>query len=185
MGKRSGSFLVITAAFFLCAFSIYQLLFTNVLAQEGPNWHKGLPKQYKSKWLVHDLNRPKPRPVTPGTKPGEAPSDAIVLFNGKDMSQWVGTKRGIWKVEKGYMEVNNTGNIRSLMDPPLWVVAETPRLCHVSGLSRHGTWRSRCGSLPCSGAHVRGLDRHDLLTYRAASASRACLRAPLRAGQTR
>src|SRR5258708_12636696 len=31
---------------------------------------------------------PQPRYVDPG-KPGEAPSDAVVLFSGKDMSEWV------------------------------------------------------------------------------------------------
>ncbi|HEX3821548.1 MAG TPA: hypothetical protein VHW45_14535, partial [Candidatus Sulfotelmatobacter sp.] len=43
---------------------------------------------------IHDLNRPLPPVITPGTastqeKPGAAPSDAVVLFDGKDLSQWV------------------------------------------------------------------------------------------------
>jgi hypothetical protein len=46
-----------------------------------------LPDQ---KWLVHDHARPQPRKVTPGTPipTHSAPSDAIVLFDGKDLSQW-------------------------------------------------------------------------------------------------
>ncbi len=46
-----------------------------------------LPDQ---KWLVHDHSRTQPRKVTPG-KPiptMSAPSDAIVLFDGKDLSKW-------------------------------------------------------------------------------------------------
>jgi hypothetical protein len=60
---------------------------------------------------VHDPARPHPRVVTPAPQIGGAPSDAIVLFDGKDLSQWVSTKAGsaglpaAWKVENGYFEV--------------------------------------------------------------------------------
>ena len=42
-------------------------------------------------WHVHDGDRPQPPVVTPGTcstqeTPGKAPSDAVVLFDGKDLS---------------------------------------------------------------------------------------------------
>ena len=42
------------------------------------------------KWLVHDHSRPQPRKVTPGQPipTMSAPSDAIVLFDGKDLSRW-------------------------------------------------------------------------------------------------
>jgi len=52
--------------------------------------------------------------VTPGTTPGAPPSDAIVLFDGKDLSKWAqagqGADRGKtvdakWKVGDGYFEV--------------------------------------------------------------------------------
>ena len=39
-------------------------------------------------WHVHDPDRPHPPVVTPATTPGGPPSDAIVLFDGKDLSQW-------------------------------------------------------------------------------------------------
>jgi len=71
------------------------------------------------KWKVHDDKRPQPKVVTPGTestqeKPGAAPSDAIMLFDGTDLSGWekVGGGEPGWKVENGYMEVvPKTGNI--------------------------------------------------------------------------
>jgi hypothetical protein len=46
-----------------------------------------LPDQ---KWLVHDHARPQPRKVTPGLPipTPSAPSDAIALFDGKDLSKW-------------------------------------------------------------------------------------------------
>lgn len=72
------------------------------------------------KWKVHDGHRPQPRVVTPGTNstsvaPGEIPSDAIVLFDGTDLSHWIGRDgEAAWKVEDGYMEVvAGAGNILS------------------------------------------------------------------------
>ncbi len=63
------------------------------------------------KWLIHDMSRPRPPVITPGTastaeKPGDPPSDAIVLFDGKNLDSWVGSsgKPAQWKVENGYME---------------------------------------------------------------------------------
>ena len=49
----------------------------------------------QTKWRVHDAYRPAPRIITPGTastpkRPGQAPSDAIVLFDGSDLSGWSG-----------------------------------------------------------------------------------------------
>jgi len=71
---------------------------------------------------VHDDRRPHPHVVTPAAQPGGAPSDAIVLFDGKNMSAWIShhsniTKGGStgapeWKLENGYMEaVPHTGDI--------------------------------------------------------------------------
>ena len=53
-------------------------------------------------------------PGAPGTS-GGAPSDAIVLFDGKDLSKWRKAKGedAAWKVENGYAEVNGTGYIFS------------------------------------------------------------------------
>ena len=64
-------------------------------------------------WPVHDLERPQPTIVTPGTfssqdAPGKPPSDAIVLFDGTDLSAFKSAKTGgpaTWKVENGYLEV--------------------------------------------------------------------------------
>lgn len=44
--------------------------------------------------------------------PGPPPSDAIVLFDGKDLSQWKGEHgEAKWTVRDGYTEVNGTGSI--------------------------------------------------------------------------
>jgi hypothetical protein len=71
---------------------------------------------------VHDPGRPHPAVVTPASQVGGAPSDAIVLFDGKDLSQWTsarldpvhpvaGADPAGWKVENGYLEVSGRGDI--------------------------------------------------------------------------
>jgi hypothetical protein len=73
-------------------------------------------------WLDHDRDRPAPAVVEPGTfssqeQPGRPPSDAVVLFDGKDNSQWVAmdgspTK---WVVHDGAFEcVPGSGYARTL-----------------------------------------------------------------------
>lgn len=64
------------------------------------------------KWHVHDGARPQPTVVTPGTfstqeTPGAPPSDAMVLFDGRDLSKWQNEKSqpAAWKIESGAMVV--------------------------------------------------------------------------------
>jgi hypothetical protein len=52
---------------------------------------------------VHDPDRPAPKKVTPAPadttgKTGKAPSDAIILFDGRDLLQWQASD---WKIENG------------------------------------------------------------------------------------
>ncbi len=72
-----------------------------------------------SRYRVHDGTRPQPRVVAPGTAStadaaGKPPADAVVLFDGRDLSAWVGRngEPAAWKVDGGYMEVApGTGDI--------------------------------------------------------------------------
>lgn len=100
---------------------IFLVLITALCAPQEPPLSAGddvrgyndTPQIPGQKWKVHDMERPRPRKVTPGLPLlNEAPpSDAIVLFNGKDLSQWMQTARGgqtrepQWKVENGYIEI--------------------------------------------------------------------------------
>src|SRR5437667_11085642 len=36
----------------------------------------------------HEAPKKEPPVITPGAKPGDAPSDATILFDGKDLSAW-------------------------------------------------------------------------------------------------
>lgn len=73
------------------------------------------------RWMVHDENRPAPPVITPGScgsqaSPVKAPSDAIVLFDGTDIANWVNAKGepAKWIVRDGYMEsVKKAGDIRT------------------------------------------------------------------------
>ncbi len=64
-----------------------------------------------TKWHVHDPDRPQPRVVVPAKEVGQPPSDAIVLFDGKDLSKWRDAKGNPsgWIVKDGYMEVPPRG----------------------------------------------------------------------------
>jgi hypothetical protein len=73
---------------------------------------RNLREQTDPRWDIHDRNRPTPDVVDPGTtstqeKVGQPPSDAIVLFDGKDLSQWQMQDGGPpkWKLAEGHMEV--------------------------------------------------------------------------------
>jgi hypothetical protein len=66
------------------------------------------------RWHVHDGTRPQPRVVSPGTfssqdNPGRPPADAVVLFDGTDLSGWrragQSDEPAAWTVENGYMQV--------------------------------------------------------------------------------
>src|SRR6266850_7472550 len=63
---------------------------------DGVAGFQDTPMQPDGKWHVHDPARPQPPIVTPGTfsQMAPPPSDAIVLFDGKDLSQWRDKKTG-------------------------------------------------------------------------------------------
>lgn len=89
----------------------------NLAAAEGaPTGYKDTPMLPGGKWHVHDPDRPPPRVVkgaTPSSKkkPGKAPSDAVVLFDGTDLSKWRDAKGNAsgWKLDDGAMVVPSKG----------------------------------------------------------------------------
>jgi len=123
------------------------------------------------KWGPNDRNRPEPVIIIPGTEssqaqPGRPPSDAIVLFNGKDLSNWEEVKGGPakWTVGKGYFAtVPQTGDIQTkgtYGDCQLHVEWSTPDPPHGkdqdrgnSGVFLHGLYE------------IQVLDSYDNVTY--------------------
>jgi hypothetical protein len=123
------------------------------------------------KWKVHDADRPAPRKITTGAHYGEPASDAIVLFDGKDLSKWVATGRGIapgspakWKVENGYMESSHgAGDVATrdkFGDVQLHIEWASPAV--IDGASQ---WRGNSGILLMSRYEIQVLDSWENPTY--------------------
>jgi hypothetical protein len=123
-----------------------------------------------SSWRVHDKTRTQPPLVEPGAKASEGaqpPSDAVVLFDGSDLSGWVTTRTGDaagWKVENGYMEVaKGTGNIQThakFGDCQLHLEFATP--VEIVG---QGQGRGNSGVFLLGLYEVQVLDNYDNPTY--------------------
>ena len=74
--------------------------------------------QKKMKHEDTEFYTPVPPVVTPGKSCGDAPSDAIILFDGKNLDQWVSandtTKPADWVIKKGLLTVNKkAGSIQT------------------------------------------------------------------------
>jgi Domain of Unknown Function (DUF1080) len=98
--------------YLVCAIAL--CLAAAVVGQQKNPGYTDTPILPGQKWHVHDSNRPHPKMVTPGKVLGAPPSDAMVLFDGKDLSRWMqhgrGAERGKdvdpkWPVVDGYFEV--------------------------------------------------------------------------------
>lgn len=112
-------------------------------------------QEYKSgiKW-------PEPEKVTPGDVPGAPPSDAIVLFDGTDLSAFENGEK--WRIADGYAEVRSA-DIRtkeSFGDCQLHVEFATPE--EVKG---NGQGRGNSGIFLMDRYEVQVLDSYDNTTY--------------------
>ena len=94
---------------------VFAMLTTAALAEGG---FYGDPPDATHPWATHDMNRPQPPRVEPGTAT-TAPSDAVVLFSGKpeEIEKWISDKNGEptkWVVKDGVLQcVPGSGYIRT------------------------------------------------------------------------
>lgn len=127
-----------------------------------------------NQWRVHDVARPQPVVVTPGTesspeRPGRPPSDAIVLFDGTDLSKWTTYVKGQptepkWKVENGYFEiVESAGGMQTREKfGSMQLHIEWASPATVSGNSQS---RGNSGVLLMNRYEIQVLDSFDNRTY--------------------
>jgi len=121
-----------------------------------------------SKWHLHDPDRPQPPVVTPGatfSQNAPAPSDAEVLFDGKDLSKWQNAQGqdAPWTVRDGYMETAGRQGIRTRgkwADFQLHVEFATP-----SPARGTGQGRGNSGVLINDMYEVQVLDSYQAKTY--------------------
>ncbi len=116
---------------------------------------------------------PEPRIVTPGRTDAEPPSDAIVLFDGRNLDQWVSTRDKLpakWMVHDGVVTVNKAaGNIetkRSFRDYQLHIEWRIPTDITGSGQARGNSGVFLASSGPRhTGYELQVLDSYNNKTY--------------------
>ncbi|MEP6513780.1 MAG: DUF1080 domain-containing protein [Parafilimonas sp.] len=89
------------------------LLFANIIsAQTADSIRRGTVTDSLNNLRAHatEYYSPEPPIITPGANYGDPPSDAIVLFDGKNLDEWVDardtTKPAKWKLSDGIITVN-------------------------------------------------------------------------------
>lgn len=144
----------------VCSLSILATVMVQAQAQVPTlNRNGGDPK-------LSEYWEPQVKVVTPGKTAADAPSDAIVLFDGKDFSKWVAKDGGDvkWKLENGAMTVvGRTGEIRSkegFGDMQLHIEWRTP--AEVKG---DGQGRGNSGIFLMGKYELQVLDSYNNRTY--------------------
>jgi hypothetical protein len=138
-----------------------------VMSSELVNAQQGDPK-------LTEVYSPVPPVVTPGKMNSDAPSDAIILFDGKDLNQWESvndsTKPANWNVADGIITVSKTaGNIRtkrSFLDYQLHIEWRIPENITGSGQARgnSGVFLASTGAGD-GGYELQVLDCYNNSTY--------------------
>ena len=144
---------------------------TGLAAVSAPPFYGDPPDEHHP-WGVHDGNRPQPKVVTPGTfsseaQPGKPPSDAVVLFNGTDLSNWQLDKKdgpAKWLVRDGVMQVvPKAGTIRTreeFADCQLHIEWAEPK--DIQGSSQG---RGNSGLFLMGMCEIQVLDSYNNVTY--------------------
>jgi hypothetical protein len=116
--------------------------------------------------------QPVPKVVTPGAECGAPPSDAIVLFDGKNLDQWVQAKdksAAKWIVSGGVVTVNKAaGDIetkRTFRNFQLHVEWRVPENVTGSGQERGNSGVYLASTAPGEGYELQVLDSYKNQTY--------------------
>ena len=142
--------LIVFLTFCACATFLFAQQAAQQAAQQGQQ--QQAQQQRPPQWNPNSTEwyYPVPPIVKPGTSPGQPPSDAVILFDGKDLSKWESQRapaeRGQrpaaapWKVENGAMViVPGTGGIQTkefFGDCQLHIEFKSPPAENYSGQNR-------------------------------------------------
>jgi len=154
------------------------MLTTAVFADGG---FYGDPPDATHPWAIHDMNRPQPMRVEPGTfstqdQPGQPPSDAVILFGGKaeEIEKWQSDKTPAeatkWVVKDNVLQcVPGSGYIRTkeeFADCQLHIEWSAP-----SKVEGNSQGRGNSGVFLMGQVEVQVLDNYNNPTYPDGSAS--------------
>ena len=145
----------------VCLLSMAIIVSMNVRAQSGD------PK-------LTEVWTPVPKIVTPGATNNDAPSDAVILFGGKNLDEWVSVKDpknpAEWTVADGVITVNKSkGNIqtkRTFTDYQLHIEWKIPANITGSGQARGNSGVFLASTGPGDeGYEMQVLDCYNNTTY--------------------
>jgi hypothetical protein len=159
--KKAIVLCLVTLAVTSCGAVLYAAMqqglgYSNTPIIPGTNWH------------VHDGERPQPRIVASGatfSHNAPAPADAVVLFDGKDLSKWQSSngQAAAWRLdEAGFMETGR-GSVRTrdrFADFQLHLEFATP-----SQVRGEGQGRGNSGIIFNGMYEIQVLDSYDNKTY--------------------
>jgi len=138
----------------ILVFVTVMMIMTSAFSQDKPE-----PKDT-------EVWEPEPKVITPGNGPYAPPSDAIVLFDGKNLNNWVHNdgKAAKWTIADGAMTVaKGTGGIKTKQtfgDIQLHIEWRTP--AKVEG---EGQGRGNSGIFLCEKYELQVLDSYNNRTY--------------------
>ena len=137
-------------------------------------WILQINAQQAMKHEDTEFYTPVPKVVTPGKSFGDAPSDALILFNGHNLDKWVmaddPTKPARWIVNNDIFTVNkNSGNIQtrqSFLNYQLHIEWKIPKDIHGEGQARgnSGLFLSSIGKGD-AGYELQIMDSYNNPTY--------------------
>lgn len=150
-----------------CKFILSFLLFTQVVSAYAQETDAEKSKRT-------EVWSPVPKVVTPAKNSGSPPSDAVILFNGKNLNQWASTKDStkpaMWTISNDVLTVKKgTGNIetkQSFLDYQLHIEWRIPKNITGSGQARgnSGVFLAAWGTGE-SGYEIQILDSYKNDTY--------------------